>query len=190
MTQSARAFLLTRPERRYFAILGKRSRCRTSRLCKRPAGVLTDFNWWRILFGPSSPDSGRISRHRFHEHATWAVAVDVAANRRSQQPTQKQDREKPPEVARSESPGARPAARRTPLSTVGQLLGRAAQQQLPAGPQEVFSFPLRSGSLLQTPVSGRLSSTRAAASRSPANMATTERACSYPVANRNVGARP
>lgn len=43
---------------------------------------------------------------------------------------------------------------------------------------------------LQTPVSGRSSSTRSAASRSPASAAATERACSKPVAIRKVGARP
>ena len=41
-----------------------------------------------------------------------------------------------------------------------------------------------------TPVSGRTSSTRRAASQSPAIAATTDRACSYPVSIRNVGARP
>src|SRR5690348_10519700 len=45
-------------------------------------------------------------------------------------------------------------------------------------------------SLLHTPVSGRSSWTSRAASQSPSRAATTERACSYPVASRNVGARP
>ena len=45
-------------------------------------------------------------------------------------------------------------------------------------------------SVVQTPVSGRSSSTRDAASVSPASALTTERACSYPVIIRNVGARP
>lgn len=41
-----------------------------------------------------------------------------------------------------------------------------------------------------TPVSGRVSSTRAAASWSPARAAAMLRTCSYPVIARNVGARP
>src|SRR5258706_11599641 len=43
---------------------------------------------------------------------------------------------------------------------------------------------------LQTPVSGSTSSTRSAASRSPAISAAIERTCSYPVIIRKVGARP
>src|SRR6478752_1744797 len=43
---------------------------------------------------------------------------------------------------------------------------------------------------LQTPVSGSTSSTRSAASRSPAMSAAIERTCSYPVSIRKVGARP
>ncbi len=43
---------------------------------------------------------------------------------------------------------------------------------------------------LQTPVSGSTSSTRSAASRSPASSAAIERTCSYPVIIRKVGARP
>ncbi len=42
----------------------------------------------------------------------------------------------------------------------------------------------------QTPVSGSTSSTRRAATWSPAISATTERTCSYPVFIRKVGARP
>ena len=45
-------------------------------------------------------------------------------------------------------------------------------------------------SVEQTPVSGSTSSTRRAASQLPAMALTTERACSYPVSIRNVGARP
>ena len=57
------------------------------------------------------------------------------------------------------------------------------QQMLPAAtPSAVLT--------LHTPVSGSSSSTRSAASRSPAIAATTERACSKPVAIRKVGARP
>ncbi|ONG59142.1 hypothetical protein BKE38_00240 [Pseudoroseomonas deserti] len=43
---------------------------------------------------------------------------------------------------------------------------------------------------LQTPVSGRSSSARRAASRSPARKAAMERTCSWPVASGKVGARP
>src|SRR6202795_2243532 len=43
---------------------------------------------------------------------------------------------------------------------------------------------------LQTPVSGSTSSTRSAASRSPAISAAIERTCSYPVIIKKVGARP
>src|SRR5437764_3354853 len=46
------------------------------------------------------------------------------------------------------------------------------------------------GERLQTPVSGSTSSTRSAASRSPAMSAAIERTCSYPVSIRKVGARP
>src|SRR5690606_738207 len=57
---------------------------------------------------------------------------------------------------------------------------RAHEQQLPPGVMSV----------LHTPVAGSTSSTRAAASTSPASQATIERTCSYPVASRKVGARP
>jgi hypothetical protein len=43
---------------------------------------------------------------------------------------------------------------------------------------------------LHTPVSGKSSSTRSAACKSPASAATTERTCSKPVAIKKVGARP
>jgi hypothetical protein len=42
----------------------------------------------------------------------------------------------------------------------------------------------------QTPVCGSTSATRRAASQSPAIALTTERACSYPVSIKKVGARP
>jgi putative drug exporter of the RND superfamily len=63
----------------------------------------------------------------------------------------------------------------------------AGAQQPPAAP---LSGSSNSPAPPHTPVSGRISSARAAASWSPASSAATLRTCSYPVIARNVGARP
>jgi hypothetical protein len=59
-----------------------------------------------------------------------------------------------------------------------------------AGPQHEPPPADSSGLAEHTPVSGSSRCTSAAASRSPSRYAVIERTCSYPVAIRNVGARP
>src|SRR5690606_34332058 len=50
--------------------------------------------------------------------------------------------------------------------------------------------PAPSAAVEHTPVAGRVSSTAFVARISPARYATIERTCSWPVASKNVGARP
>ena len=82
----------------------------------------------------------------------------------------------------------------TLIAGCGKNTGFEAGQQFAreGDPADTF-FLIRHGRValeLHTPVSGSSSSTRSAASMSPAIAATTERTCSKPVAIRNVGARP
>ena len=80
------------------------------------------------------------------------------------------------------------------LSVSGQTSYTADLTVPQAPPASACSAATWSGRGLEpiehAPVSGSTSSTRLAASRSPARAATTERVCSYPVRSRNVGARP
>ena len=73
---------------------------------------------------------------------------------------------------------------------VMRLTAGCAVEATGAPQHKLASAPSGSICALHTPVSGSTSCTSSAAARSPAIAATTERACSYPVNSRKVGARP
>ena len=77
-------------------------------------------------------------------------------------------------------------------AAIGAIAGGGKGAAIGAGsaPQQRLLVAFGLWSSEQTPVSGSTSSTRRAASKSPASAATTDRTCSYPVSIRNVGARP
>jgi len=80
------------------------------------------------------------------------------------------------EVAHTQQKQVFPRCQRAAAEHGPPQARRRQQHAVLAGAQQAAPSPARSS--LQTPVSGRSSSTRSAASRSPAIIAATERACS------------